>query len=65
MEEDFESARNDQGARTVLQRRQGITEEQHRELSERERPIMKVVFRRSKEEERLVSLLNKQIDPHD
>lgn len=62
MEEDFESARNAEATQMMLQRRRNIAEEQAREVAARERGTMKVAFRKSDEEERLIALLSKQIE---
>jgi hypothetical protein len=63
VDQTFEDARNTKANRLVLQRRQSIVEEQEREIESRQdRSSMKVVFRRSDEEKRLVSLLSKQTE---
>ncbi|MGC3944269.1 MAG: hypothetical protein QM762_07095 [Chryseolinea sp.] len=63
MEQAFESTRNEEATKMMLQRRQNIAEEQKQEVQCREgRSTMKVAFRKSDEEERLVSILTKQIE---
>ncbi|MEJ1238226.1 hypothetical protein WBG78_08865 [Chryseolinea sp. T2] len=65
MEESFESSRESEGTRRVVRRRQGIVTEQEREVNFRERGAMKVVFRRSEEEARLIALLSTKLKDSD